>query len=62
MRIRIQNTLHVEEQDFKAFKIFTREYMYRIYYVILPLSSVKYLKGTWQRGGFSGVFAEIGSA
>jgi hypothetical protein len=21
-----------------------------------------YLKGTWQRGGFSGVFAEIGSA
>jgi hypothetical protein len=21
-----------------------------------------HLKGTWQRGGFSGVFAEIGSA
>jgi hypothetical protein len=21
-----------------------------------------YFKGTWQRGGFSGVFAEIGSA
>jgi hypothetical protein len=27
--------------------------------VIVPSKSIK---GTWQRGGFSGVFAEIGSA
>ncbi len=25
-------------------------------------NSQPFLKGTWQRGGFSGVFAEIGSA
>jgi hypothetical protein len=25
-------------------------------------SYVEELKGTWQRGGFSGVFAEIGTA
>ncbi len=23
---------------------------------------ISFIKGTWQRGGFSGVFAEIGSA
>ncbi len=28
-----------------------------------PVPSIpRFLKGTWQRGGFSGVFAEIGSA
>jgi hypothetical protein len=38
-------------------KKFTKKleiYTYFVFYV--------YLKGTWQRGRFSGVFAEIGSA
>jgi hypothetical protein len=29
---------------------------------IMMVFSALLVKGTWQRGGFSGVFAEIGSA
>jgi hypothetical protein len=41
----------------------------QVLYIVILLMSVKFLskkwvdlKGTWQRGGFSGVFAEIGTA
>jgi hypothetical protein len=33
-----------------------------IYFPSISVFIYMYIKGTWQRGGFSGVFAEIGSA
>jgi hypothetical protein len=44
-----------------------KKYLFHTYSaeLILPatdLTEVSYLIGTWQRGGFSGVFAEICSA
>jgi hypothetical protein len=35
---------------------------YFTYFSEKNVSRIFWLKGTWQQGGFSGVFAEIGSA